>query len=78
MATKSALREQLEAAVLERHCADHPLTKKWAAAARRRPLFFAHSTSFPATVRMKFTPITLNVESARPKPDFAGRFFHTY
>jgi pyrroloquinoline-quinone synthase len=31
MATKSALREKLEAAVLERHCADHSLTKKWAA-----------------------------------------------
>lgn len=31
MATKSALREKLEAAVQERHCADHPLTNKWAA-----------------------------------------------
>src|ERR1044071_8444768 len=30
MATKSALREKLEAAVLERHCANHPLTQKWA------------------------------------------------
>jgi len=31
MVTKSALREELEAAVLERHCANHPLTEKWAA-----------------------------------------------
>ena len=31
MATKSALRERLEAAVMERHCANHPLTEKWAA-----------------------------------------------
>ena len=31
MTTKSALREKLEAAVLERHCANHPLTDKWAA-----------------------------------------------
>jgi len=31
MATKSALREKLEAAVLECHCANHPLTEKWAA-----------------------------------------------
>ena len=31
MTTKSALREKLEAAVLERHCANHPLTEKWAA-----------------------------------------------
>jgi len=31
MATKSTLRERLEAAVMERHCAKHPLTEKWAA-----------------------------------------------
>ena len=31
METKSALRERLEAAVMERHCANHPLTEKWAA-----------------------------------------------
>ena len=31
MTTKSALRERLEATVLERHCANHPLTEKWAA-----------------------------------------------
>ena len=31
MTTSSALREKLEAAVLERHCANHPLTEKWAA-----------------------------------------------
>ena len=31
MATKSTLRERLEAAVMERHCANHPLTEKWAA-----------------------------------------------
>ena len=31
MQTKSALRERLEAAVMERHCANHPLTEKWAA-----------------------------------------------
>ena len=31
METKSALRERLEAAVMERHCAKHPLTEKWAA-----------------------------------------------
>lgn len=28
---KSKLRERLEAAVLERHCANHPMTEKWAA-----------------------------------------------
>ena len=31
METKSSLRERLEAAVMERHCANHPLTEKWAA-----------------------------------------------
>ena len=31
MKPKSALRERLEAAVMERHCANHPLTEKWAA-----------------------------------------------
>ena len=31
METKSSLRERLEAAVMERHCANHPLTAKWAA-----------------------------------------------
>ena len=31
MEPKSALRERLEAAVMERHCANHPLTEKWAA-----------------------------------------------
>ncbi len=31
MKPKSALRERLEAAVMERHCASHPLTEKWAA-----------------------------------------------
>ncbi|MFQ5932324.1 MAG: TenA family transcriptional regulator [Nitrospiraceae bacterium] len=31
MGTKSSLRERLEAAVMERHCANHPLTEKWAA-----------------------------------------------
>ena len=29
MSKKSALRERLEAAVLERHCAHHPMTDKW-------------------------------------------------
>src|SRR5690349_25107724 len=31
MKSKSALRQRLEAAVWERHCANHPLTEKWAA-----------------------------------------------
>ena len=31
MANAGSLRERLEAAVLERHCANHPLTEKWAA-----------------------------------------------
>ena len=31
MADTGSLRERLEAAVLERHCANHPLTEKWAA-----------------------------------------------
>ena len=31
METESSLRERLEAAVMERHCANHPLTEKWAA-----------------------------------------------
>src|SRR6266487_3959591 len=31
MKPKSVLRERLEAAVMERHCANHPLTEKWAA-----------------------------------------------
>ena len=31
MKPKSTLRERLEAAVMERHCANHPLTEKWAA-----------------------------------------------
>ena len=31
MTKKSALRERLEAAVLERHCAHHPMTDKWVA-----------------------------------------------
>lgn len=31
MEMKSSLRERLEAAVMERHCANHPLTEKWAA-----------------------------------------------
>jgi pyrroloquinoline-quinone synthase len=31
MKPTSALRERLEAAVMERHCANHPLTEKWAA-----------------------------------------------
>jgi pyrroloquinoline-quinone synthase len=30
MATKSAFRRELEDAVLERHCANHPMTEKWA------------------------------------------------
>ena len=30
MAGKSAFRQDLEAAVLERHCANHPMTEKWA------------------------------------------------
>lgn len=31
MAGKSAFRRELEEAVLERHCANHPMTNKWAA-----------------------------------------------
>ena len=31
MDSKNPLRERLETAVLERHCANHPLTEKWAA-----------------------------------------------
>ena len=27
--TQKALRERLEAAVMEHHCANHPLTEKW-------------------------------------------------
>src|SRR4029450_14000629 len=30
MTGKRALRERLEAAVMERHCVNHPLTEKWA------------------------------------------------
>ena len=30
MAVKTRFREELEAAVLERHCAHHPMTEKWA------------------------------------------------
>ncbi len=30
MAGKSAFRTELENAVLERHCANHPMTEKWA------------------------------------------------
>ena len=30
VATKSAFRLELEQAVLERHCANHPMTEKWA------------------------------------------------
>lgn len=30
MAAKSSFRKELEAAVDERHCADHPMTEKWA------------------------------------------------
>ena len=30
MAGKSAFRGELEDAVLERHCANHPMTEKWA------------------------------------------------
>src|SRR6266568_4104067 len=29
MKPKSVLRQRLEAAVMERHCANHPLTEKW-------------------------------------------------
>ena len=31
MTTTRTLREELEAAILERHCAHHPMTQKWAA-----------------------------------------------
>ena len=30
MTTKSAFRQAMEAAVDERHCADHPMTEAWA------------------------------------------------